>query len=542
MKQQTICAKVNARLLSKADRLFTGTIEGRIIEIIQNARRAKATEVRIANKDGFVTIQDNGCGIDDFQKLLDLGGSGWDEKMEAGEDPAGVGLFSLAPREVTIISGNRKTVIDKDGWTGKPVKVIQIREAIKGTIVKFKDETPWDMELVEKHAVFANIRVVVDGKYCHQMPFCSDEAVYYANPGCRIEVVTEISKYHKEWTSNYYYGRVLVNFHGQVVQLDRWPNKNCRGLTILIDIADQTDLRLMLPARTMLVENAALQKLKNAMELEYFKYYQKQKTHTLYYEEYLRAKELGIELPEAEPQFRVGLIDDEYNQVVEVTMPKDFRLEDCYLCIGNELCDDLAEVNAHLLAALGKFEGTPFVPVTIDKGYIGYSWSKLPKVMSVEVKTSKELLRQEILSQELACFDKLSITVHTSDGKAFTSNVCMAVIEIQNRGKYQWCDHIVCVTKEARDVLGSDNIWYHLGGFNVEGDCYETQQYIFEKDLDEFWNTLIGPYETMRQEIFYLMCRQYSLHDKWKRISVTSEGILEILFNDGRIETVIPPY
>ena len=104
--QEVICAKVDPRLLTKADRLFTGTIEGRIIEILQNARRAGATEVRIINKDGFVIVQDNGSGIDDFQKLLDLGGSGWDEKMEAGEDPAGVGLFSLAPKEVTIISCN----------------------------------------------------------------------------------------------------------------------------------------------------------------------------------------------------------------------------------------------------------------------------------------------------------------------------------------------------------------------------------------------------------------------------------------------------
>ena len=62
--QETICAKVNPRLLTKADRLFTGTAEGRVIEILQNARRAKATEVRISNKDGFVTIEDNGSGIE----------------------------------------------------------------------------------------------------------------------------------------------------------------------------------------------------------------------------------------------------------------------------------------------------------------------------------------------------------------------------------------------------------------------------------------------------------------------------------------------
>jgi hypothetical protein len=538
---QVIKACVNERLLQKADRLFTGTLDGRIIEILQNARRAGATEVRISNKDGLITVQDNGSGIEDFQKLLDLGGSGWGEAMEAGEDPAGVGLFSLAPREVTILSGNRKTIIDKDGWTGKPVEVTQTSEAIKGTVVKFKDEKPWDMELVEKHAVFAGIRVVVDGKYCHQMPFCSDEAVRYENPGCRIEVAKEISKYHRDWTTTWYHGRVLVNFHGQVVQLDHWPSKNRQGLTILVDIAEQTDIRLMLPARTMLVENTASQKLKEAMELEYFKYFQKQKTHTLYYEEYLRAKELDIELPEAEPQFSAGLIYDEYDQVVEVVKPKEMELKDCYLCFDNDCDDDLAEVNAHLLGALGKFEGKPFIPVSIDKGYMGYSWTELPKVTKVEVKYGKELLRQGILSEELACFEKLSITVQTSDSETFSSEVCMAITEASKREGYRWCDKIICVTKEARDTVGSDNIWYHLGGFNIEGDCYETQQYYVEKELDEFWNTLIGPYETMRQELFSILSRQYKIHDKWKRITVTSEGTLEILFNDGKTEIVKPP-
>ena len=190
--QQTICAKVNPRLLTKADRLFIGSVDGRIIEILQNARRAGATEVRISNKDGLVTVQDNGSGIDDFQKLLDLGGSGWDEKLEAGEDPAGVGLFSLAPRKVTIISGGRKTVIDKDGWTGKPVEVTENTEAVTGTILKFRDEKPWDMNTVEKHAVFAGIKVVVDGKYCHAMSFCNGQAEHYDKPGCRIEVAEEL--------------------------------------------------------------------------------------------------------------------------------------------------------------------------------------------------------------------------------------------------------------------------------------------------------------------------------------------------------------
>jgi hypothetical protein len=98
MKTETIQATVNPRLLQKASRLFTGTIEGRIIEVLQNARRAGATEVQITNTDGLITVRDNGRGIEEFKKLLDLGSSGWDDAIEFSEDPAGVGLFSLAPR------------------------------------------------------------------------------------------------------------------------------------------------------------------------------------------------------------------------------------------------------------------------------------------------------------------------------------------------------------------------------------------------------------------------------------------------------------
>ncbi len=70
---ETIQAQVSTRLLSKASRLFTGTLEGRIIEILQNSWRAGATEVNIINKDGYITVCDKGSGIDDFSKLLTLG-------------------------------------------------------------------------------------------------------------------------------------------------------------------------------------------------------------------------------------------------------------------------------------------------------------------------------------------------------------------------------------------------------------------------------------------------------------------------------------
>jgi hypothetical protein len=397
------------------------------------------------------------------------------------------------------------------------------------------------MELVEKHAVFAGIKVIVDGKYCHQMPFCGRQAAFYNNPGCKIEVTEDISKYHSHWASNWYHGRLLVNFHGQVVQLDHWPSNHKAGLAILVDIAADTDIRLMLPARTRLIENQAFEQLKTAIELEYYKYFQKQKTHILYYEEYLRAKELGIELPEAQPQYRVGLISSEYNEPVEIAVPKNFKIENGYLCFNDDCKDDMAETNAHLLAAIGEFKDKPFVPVTIDTGYMGYSWTKLPKVTKVEVIKGKEKLRHGISCGEIACFDKLSITVQASDGKTFSSDVDMAVIQEVPKGKYQWSEETVCVTKEARNHLSSENIWFHLGGYSDEGDSFDTQLYYFEKDLQEFWDALIGPHESFRSEILSAIRGNHSLYDKWQKVTIFEDGNLEIVFKDGRRQRVNPP-
>ena len=537
MNQQTICAKVSPRLLTKADRLFTGTIEGRIIELLQNARRAGATEVRITNKNNLITVQDNGSGIQDFQKLLDLGSSGWNEQIESGEDPAGVGLFSLAPRQVTITSGNSSVVITKYGWTGTPITVTNSENHTKGTIIEFTDEKPWDFETVERHAVFAGIRVIVDGKYCHSMPFCSQESASYEDIGCRIEVVSELSKYHKHWGSGYYSHKSLVNFHGQIVELDYWPGNNRHGIYILVDLAEQTQIRLMLPARTRLVENKALLKLKEAIEIEYYRFFQQQKEHDLYYSEYLRARELGIVLPEATQKYMASLVHDEYDMVSQVIPPKDFRLAQGYLCFEKDFDDECAMTNAHLQGALGTFKDSSFVPVVIESGYIGYSWANLPKVIKVDVKPGKEVLRHSIQSGDLVCVESLTISVQTSDGKIFSSDVPMAVAAEKPKGKYRWTMDVVYVTRDSKDQLDNVNIWYPLGGYSDEGDSFETQEYYFEKDLNEFWNELIGPHESLRQK---LVSETYCLGDKWTKLILTKEGSLEIFFKNGKREYIRP--
>jgi len=526
---ETIKAQVSKKLLSKASRLFTGTIEGRIIEILQNSRRAGATEVNIINKDGFVTVCDNGSGIDDFSKLLSLGDSDWDDAMEKAEDPAGVGVFCLAPREVTICSGKRKVCITEKAWTGQPIPILENSDSLKGTILVFKDE-PWEFATVEKYAVFTGLRVTVDGQKCARERFCSDNAVLYPVLGCKIEVREKksLNKWHSDFRRGYYSNDVLVNFHGQVVTF-RYSPVTEPELAFLVDMTGEpTGIRLMLPARTRLIENEVFEKLKAAIEVEAYRFIQRRGSHKLPFKEYKRAEELGIKLPEAEPVYDVGLLTGDTPEPIEVTMPSDFPLEKCYRfdedCHGCET----DEANAHLLAAMGKFK-EPFVPVSISRSYDGYSWAKLPTIGKVEVTVGKELGHGGVWNETLIAVKSLQITAHTSDGKAFKSDVLVAVLE-QQREKRSWYCMNVYVTLEARNQLNSTDIWYHCGGWNDDGDTWDTQLYYFEQELEQFWATIIGPGEYLRSKIRDCL---FGVVKDWKRITIESDETISILYKDG---------
>ncbi|MBL7184975.1 MAG: hypothetical protein ISS70_01505, partial [Phycisphaerae bacterium] len=463
--ETVIQAKVSKRLLSKADRLFTGTLDGRIIEILQNARRAGAAEVTITNQDELITVRDNGSGIEDFSKLLDLGDSDWDDAMEKAEDPAGVGVFCLAPRQVTISSGNKKVCITEKAWTGEPIPILENGNCPKGTSLIFKDE-PWDLAAVEKHAVFTGLRVTVDRKQCAREQFCSDKAINYLTLGYKVEVREKktLNRWHEYFRQGYYSKDILVNFHGQVIAFKYSPVTD-EHLGFLVDLTgDATDIRLMLPARTMLVENEALEQLKAIIEIEAYLHIQRRGSHRLPFAEYKRARELGVKLPEAEPVFDVGLLSGDTPEPIEVTMPKDLPLAKCYRFDGNYqgVCDT-DDSNAHLLAAIGKFN-EPFVPVSISRFYDGYSWADLPTVDKVEVKLGKELGRGWPWSAVLVAVQSIRITAQTSDGKVFDSDVVMAVLAPET---VEWPWHRaeqVFLMPEAREQLSASHIWFHLGG------------------------------------------------------------------------------
>ncbi|MCH7813121.1 MAG: hypothetical protein IID40_03780 [Planctomycetes bacterium] len=539
---KTIQATVNVRLLSKATRLFTGTLGGRVVEVLQNARRAGATEVAITNEDGHVTVRDNGRGIgtdptgEDFSKPLDLGGSGWEDALESSEDPAGVGLFCLAPRKVTIRSKGKMVTIEGDGWTGLPVTILDDPEPVQGTVLRFEDE-PWESSAVDLNAVFCGMQVTVDGQACPKLPFLSDRATPHPELGCRIEVreAQDLDPWHQSCERRQRYcDNVLVSFHGQVVAFDCHPVGE-HALHYLIDMTDEpTGIRLMLPARTCLVENEAFEALKRALELEAFRYLQRRGHHSLPYKEYLRARELGIDLPEAKPTYTVGLLGhSDPPEPVAVVMPKDFPLSGCYRVDPNvKDGDESDEANVHLLAALGTFPDVTsgFVPVNIQQRYDGYSWAKLPTIGNVEVSVGETLYASYLWSGELTCVSSLTITAHTSDGRVFSSPVCMARTSAHEED--------VLVTPEAEQRLVTSDIWYHLGGWSDEGDTYDTQKFEFEQELDRFWADVVGPDEHLRQSILSSLA---GIKPEWKSVTVSSGGTVTIQHVNGSRKTIEPP-
>ncbi len=545
----TVQAKVNSRLLSKASRLFTGTLGGRIIEILQNARRAKAKHVTIVNRDGTVIVRDDGRGIGGFEKLLDLGGSGWEAKLEASEDPAGVGLFCLAPRKLTVRSNGRKLTIEGEGWTGTPVEIQadprrlpecgDIRANV-GTELSFQDE-PWQPAVVKPLAAFTGLEVTVDGEACPKERFIRGHASHHPDLGCRIKVLREsdLTAWHRNACQNHEYGsNVLVNFHGQVVMFTHRPVSG-HALSYLVDMTGEpTGIRLMLPARTCLVANEAFDQLKSALELESFKYLQRQPRHRLPYKEYLRAKELGIDLPEAEPCFHVGLLQTGMDpEPIEVTLPRNQPLSQCYRLADSKDGEETDEANVHLLAALGNFPERPFVPVEIRHEYDGYSWANLPTIGRVKLSAGKKLQESVFNCGMLICVGSVCITAHCSDGRVFRSAVCIAIKPGED--KVSWLDECsVYVTPESRRRLCDEHIWFHFGGYSDEGDTYDTQLHDFGRELDAFWLRLTGPEEPLRCKLIECLV---DLEKGWQSVTIHPDGRVAIRGRNGKDRVLAPP-
>ena len=105
-------------------------------ELMQNSRRAKATKIAFTRDGQNLTIEDDGCGIDNFSELLTVASSGWDLETMNKESPFGLGfLAAIYSCEHIRIESNLKS-IECDTKDLLALNVVEIGESSRSVGTK----------------------------------------------------------------------------------------------------------------------------------------------------------------------------------------------------------------------------------------------------------------------------------------------------------------------------------------------------------------------------------------------------------------------
>lgn len=304
----TIATAVAPETIAKVTRLFNNTAYDVICELLQNARRAGASVVAIAlnsaGSEHFLHVTDDGHGIADPASIVTLGRSGWSDETRRAEDPAGMGVFSLAGRDVIIRSFSKP---DRQGWmahipasaweTSRPI-AISSDPIARGTAITVRVPDEWLKTLerdVEKAAKHYPVPVTWNGNDLVQEDWLKDANHIEEWQGVRIGV---FQKHPSHYSSHD--GR--LNFHGLTIPCDLpYVQEVDRGghWIARVDIFDAPQIQLVLPARKEVVENDGIARLRDAVRVAIYRAIEAAGTHRLSAHDWREACSLGIVLPEA---------------------------------------------------------------------------------------------------------------------------------------------------------------------------------------------------------------------------------------------------
>jgi hypothetical protein len=580
-----IKARVSHGLLKKADRLFTGTVDGRIIELVQNSRRANAKNIWITQEPipevrtkSRIIFRDDGEGIKDFLDLLDLGGLHWGEEIAEAEDPGGIGLFSLAPGRVEILSHGQKVVIEGEGWWGAPVEVKEVDHQEAGTTIIFEDESwgapSWNgvmsyVHELPQHGKYSGVKIHYNNIPFPQKSFLTPSPqcegylpTHYPDLGVHIQVIPHhiVSGVpEKEHYRSSYSVEAFMNFYGHILSVPyakcHWAFRDTNveyggyGYTIAVDMTGEpTPLRLMLPARTQFVENDALKELQKAITTEVYRYFLRFGSHRIPYANWLEAKEMGIDLPEAKPTYAEGVnhhdrsrgeADAEHlgyhvtdlSKAIRCTPKTRVKLFIDGKKMYDEECRDAEFPHLQIYNTLLCDE---FPVVRICGGYKGYSWYDLPgEVTSVRIDLGNRLDSGDAGSDSmtLSVYEEMKVTVAWSqDGTKHRKTA-----DFDSCWDNDCVDSSFAISKDALlHHRGHTHLWYLAGGYNDSSeDSYSKQSDNFDEEVQQIRDRFVSPYETLRRncvEKIEEVCGRRS----YESITVEVGGNVHIKYRNGQ--------
>lgn len=323
-------ATVSQKFLSKVDRVFNASLETIFNELLQNSRRAGATEVTlyvIRHEDAqHVTLRymDNGSGVKNPLVLLQLSDSEWDSATQELEDPAGMGFFSLSNHTVKVSSGDWSATITPEHFRGEDfVTPVESEATVDGVRIE------WDWTLQEngyhsydwrclelcrsfylcsKFSELEKITIVDRDGASNEMERKPDQVHQFIPPRfmshlCRLgdtqydeelgvtfgwgqtdELEGKLEGVFLPDSNKTRCGSVIVNFHGLLISLpysdDEFPliEKIARNLRtnarttsdascrIYIDVHHSKALKLVLPARDQIKQDDRYHEVLQKME------------------------------------------------------------------------------------------------------------------------------------------------------------------------------------------------------------------------------------------------------------------------------------
>lgn len=305
----TIHTSVGQSMISRVTRFYNNSASDALIELHQNSRRAGATRIDIESFElsdrQVLVIRDDGSGIDDPAKLVTLGDSGWNGEIADREDPAGMGVFSLAGHRVEIRSFSKtanqgwSVVIAPDAWESGAPLAIEPYAIDCGTEIQIDMPSGWGATLeaaAKKAATYYPLQVFFRGEWCERKDFLAEASRVEMWNGCRIGVLR--GRNHRSSAEE------TINFHGLTVACPMPSVSEIEGdqcWHVRVDIVDAPALQLVLPARKEMVQNAALAELREAAEAAIYRTIATVGSHRLAHEQWQRAHALGVILPEAAP-------------------------------------------------------------------------------------------------------------------------------------------------------------------------------------------------------------------------------------------------
>ncbi|MDR6709306.1 hypothetical protein J2X73_003695 [Novosphingobium sp. 1748] len=382
----SIQPQIGSSLITRVTRLYNGTILDCLHELLQNARRAGASAIEIELEDSHgipvLTICDNGRGIDDPQNLLTLGQSGWDPVIAAREDPAGMGIFSLAGRHVSVRSWSRaaqagwQVTVPENGWEGQMPLALEPADIKNGTQFRVSLPPAWAQgvdDAVKQAALHYPLPVLYRGEGVKREDFLAGALHVEICHGVRIGAFRSNGRPH--WTVP------RINFHGVTVPCGHEGVGEVDGFSFWharVDIVDAPALQLVLPARKEMVENEALGQLRIEMEAAIYRAIAQQPGHRLSFKSWQRANELGINLPEA-----AAWLNGWTPRVADSpSVPAGVKVATAAMMITSGSQADLEQAAAPVIgnAALMGMQ-----VVDAEPDFEGYGWyDRLPRITSID--------------------------------------------------------------------------------------------------------------------------------------------------------------